>query len=189
VCHGWNTPVDDLMALGLQDEVLRRLNSFTSPADRTVYVVGHSRGGALVGSLLLAAAAAAVSASLLLQASGGVLTAAVACVLESDHISSGTSNRNQLCTDAVKSSATYTCALKLHCRYVYVHLLPLLPPSHACTQHAARVTAFAAVVGHMLCLYADAEAVSVTNADCVAAATAAAAAAAAVCRHPCLLPR
>jgi alpha-beta hydrolase superfamily lysophospholipase len=53
VCDGWNTPVNDLIALGLQTEVLRRLKAFTSAADRTVYVVGHSRGGSLVSSTLL----------------------------------------------------------------------------------------------------------------------------------------
>jgi alpha-beta hydrolase superfamily lysophospholipase len=53
VCDGWSTPVNDLIALGLQAEVLRRLNAFTTPADRTVYVVGHSRGGSLVSCTLL----------------------------------------------------------------------------------------------------------------------------------------
>jgi hypothetical protein len=51
VCSGWNTLVDDLNTLGLQAEVLRRLNAFTSPADKAVYVVGHSREGALVGDI------------------------------------------------------------------------------------------------------------------------------------------
>jgi len=47
VCNGWNTPVVDLINLGLQADVLRRLNA-ASPAGRTVYVVGHSRGATLV---------------------------------------------------------------------------------------------------------------------------------------------
>jgi hypothetical protein len=48
VCDGWDRPVTDLMALGLMDDVLRKLNALP-PADRVVYVTGHSRGGALVG--------------------------------------------------------------------------------------------------------------------------------------------
>uniref|UniRef100_A0A383VHB2 Fungal lipase-type domain-containing protein n=1 Tax=Tetradesmus obliquus TaxID=3088 RepID=A0A383VHB2_TETOB len=46
VCDGWNTPVVDLIALGLLKDVLLRLDALP-PADRTVYVTGHSRGGAL----------------------------------------------------------------------------------------------------------------------------------------------
>ncbi|WIA34285.1 hypothetical protein OEZ86_012625 [Tetradesmus obliquus] len=46
VCNGWNTPVEDLIGLNLLVEVKRRL--WTLPEEhRTVYVVGHSRGGAL----------------------------------------------------------------------------------------------------------------------------------------------
>jgi hypothetical protein len=48
VCDGWERPVADLMALGLMNDVIRRLNAL-APADRVVYVTGHSRGGALVG--------------------------------------------------------------------------------------------------------------------------------------------
>jgi hypothetical protein len=48
VCDGWERPVTDLMALGLMDDVIRRLNALPA-ADRVVYVTGHSRGGALVG--------------------------------------------------------------------------------------------------------------------------------------------
>ncbi|WIA34287.1 hypothetical protein OEZ86_012627 [Tetradesmus obliquus] len=63
VCNGWNTPVEDLIALGLQAEVLRRLEKLPA-ADRTVYITGHSRGGAL---------AAVFAAKLLaLQASGAL---------------------------------------------------------------------------------------------------------------------
>lgn len=50
VCNGWNTPVEDLIGLNLLVEVKRRL--WTLPEEhRTVYVVGHSRGGALVRCL------------------------------------------------------------------------------------------------------------------------------------------
>lgn len=58
VCNGWNTPVEDLISLGLLQDVLRRLNALQA-SDRTVYVTGHSRGGALVGQVLAAAATAA----------------------------------------------------------------------------------------------------------------------------------
>lgn len=47
VCDGWNNPVDALNTLGLEAEVIRRLNALPE-SDRTVYVTGHSRGGALV---------------------------------------------------------------------------------------------------------------------------------------------
>ncbi|WIA34284.1 hypothetical protein OEZ86_012624 [Tetradesmus obliquus] len=52
VCDGWNTPVVDLIALGLLKDVLLRLDALpsadrTGPVDGTVYVTGHSRGGAL----------------------------------------------------------------------------------------------------------------------------------------------
>jgi hypothetical protein len=50
VCDGWNTPVEDLIGLGLLDEVLRRLEALPA-ADWAVYVTGHSRGGALVGGV------------------------------------------------------------------------------------------------------------------------------------------
>ncbi|KAF6265670.1 hypothetical protein COO60DRAFT_1683903 [Scenedesmus sp. NREL 46B-D3] len=63
VCNGWNTPVEDLISLGLLQDVLRRLNALQA-SDRTVYVTGHSRGGAL---------AAVFAAKLLaLQAAGGL---------------------------------------------------------------------------------------------------------------------
>jgi hypothetical protein len=55
VCDGWDRPVTDLMALGLMDDVLRRLRALP-PADRVVYVTGHSRGGALVGGMPLRSA-------------------------------------------------------------------------------------------------------------------------------------
>jgi hypothetical protein len=47
VCTGWEKPVADLILLDLMDDVIRRLNAMPE-ADRTVYVAGHSRGGALV---------------------------------------------------------------------------------------------------------------------------------------------
>lgn len=55
VCDGWNTPVVDLIALGLLKDVLLRLDALPS-ADRTVYVTGHSRGGALVSQAHLSSA-------------------------------------------------------------------------------------------------------------------------------------
>ncbi|WIA34286.1 hypothetical protein OEZ86_012626 [Tetradesmus obliquus] len=71
VCNGWETPVDDLIALGLQAEIVRRLTALPA-ANRTVYVVGHSRGGAL---------ASVFAAKLLaLQASGGLPTYSGAAV-------------------------------------------------------------------------------------------------------------
>ncbi|WIA14116.1 hypothetical protein OEZ85_002660 [Tetradesmus obliquus] len=61
VCDGWNNPVDALNTLGLEAEVIRRLNALPE-SDRTVYVTGHSRGGAL--------AAVFASKLLALQAAG-----------------------------------------------------------------------------------------------------------------------
>jgi hypothetical protein len=53
VCKGWKKPVADLITLGLMDDVICRLNAL-APSDRTVYVAGHSRGGALVGGVHVA---------------------------------------------------------------------------------------------------------------------------------------
>lgn len=50
ITTGWRDPVADLVNLGLLDDVLRRVNS-SAATDRAVYVIGHSRGAALVGIL------------------------------------------------------------------------------------------------------------------------------------------
>jgi hypothetical protein len=55
VCNGWEKPVADLIDQGLAGDVIRRLNALAQ-AERTVYVAGHSRGGALVGGRLMATA-------------------------------------------------------------------------------------------------------------------------------------
>jgi hypothetical protein len=47
VCDGYLKPVNDLISLGLMQVVKTRLAAM-APADRTVFISGHSRGGALV---------------------------------------------------------------------------------------------------------------------------------------------
>jgi hypothetical protein len=170
VCDGWNTPVNDLIALGLQAEVLRRLNAFKSPADRTVYVAGHSRGGSLVSCSLLLLLLTCVSLLLLLRR---LLFLLLLCQL------------NAAIAAASSSGQGGAGFLKL----LRASSSQLVPCQHNQTQQGSTCAnnGKSHDIAHLcsaccyICWYAAA---ATANAGCVTAT----AAAAATCRHQCSLP-